>query len=57
GTYDGRIAIANPLNTKAGFIAPKVDGQKTIHVILEVTDNGTPTLVSYKRIIITVMPR
>jgi Protein of unknown function (DUF1593) len=56
GTYDGQITISNPAKAKASFTVPKVDGQKTIHIILEVRDNGTPALVSYKRIIITVMP-
>jgi len=33
-----------------------VAGQ-TIHMILEATDNGTPTLTSYQRVIITVRDR
>jgi len=31
-------------------------GSGTIHVILAVTDNGTPALTRYQRVIITVNP-
>ncbi len=56
GTYDGLVTLNNPTNAKASFVVPKVNEPKTIHIILEVTDNGTPALVSYKRIIITATP-
>lgn len=41
---------------EVSFTAPKVDKEETIHVILEVTDNGIPSLTSYKRFIVTVKP-
>ncbi len=56
GTYNDTVTIKGGANTKASFIAPTVSSQKTIHIILEVTDKGTPALVSYRRIIITVKP-
>jgi len=56
GTYDGLVTIDGAANSKTSFVAPKVGSPKTIHIILEVTDNGTPVLVSYKRIIVTVQP-
>ena len=34
------------------MVTPKVAG--TAHVILAVTDDGTPTLTSYRRVILTV---
>lgn len=56
GTYDGTINIENVSTKKTSFTIPKEDKQGTIHIILEVSDSGTPQLVSYKRIIITVAP-
>lgn len=35
-------------------IAPEETGDENLHLILEVTDNGTPSLTSYKRIVINV---
>ncbi|MEO7766763.1 MAG: nucleoside hydrolase-like domain-containing protein [Ferruginibacter sp.] len=56
GTYDGKVDIENPAVNKTSFIIPADMKQGTIHIILQVTDNGKPPLVSYKRIIITVAP-
>lgn len=36
--------------------APEVDTPQTIHLILKVTDKGTPRLSRYKRIIVTIVP-
>jgi hypothetical protein len=33
-----------------------VENKSTIHIIGEATDRGSPNLISYKRMIITVMP-
>ena len=38
---------------RANFVAPNKPG-KQIHIILEVTDNGTPPLVGYQRIICNI---
>jgi hypothetical protein len=55
GTYPGKITIATPNAAQTKVIIPKdaVSGQ-TIHVILEATDNGTPSLTAYQRVVITV---
>ncbi|MHC4179879.1 MAG: DUF1593 domain-containing protein, partial [Planctomycetota bacterium] len=39
--------------TRAGFVAPDEPG-KTIHIILEVTDDGSPPLTRYQRIVYTI---
>lgn len=52
GTYSGEIKINNSLSNSAKVIIPSDAAEKTIHVICEVTDNGTPNLTSYRRIII-----
>ncbi len=38
------------------LVAPKVTKPQTIHVILEVRDNGTPKLWAYRRAIINIEP-
>jgi len=47
------VTIANRYSLdKASFVVPNEPG-KQIHIILEVTDNGTPPLVRYQRVICT----
>jgi hypothetical protein len=55
GTYGNEVAIMNPNAANAEMIVPAdaVAGQ-TIHIILEATDNGSPSLTRYQRMIITV---
>ncbi len=53
----------NPINMSAENMhgiyvdAPEVEKKETIHIILKVTDKGTPALSRYKRIIVTVLPK
>jgi len=58
GTYPGQVTILNPgaLQTKVTIPKDAVAGQ-TIHMILEATDNGTPALTRYRRVIITIRDR
>ena len=42
---------------KLWVVAPKVEKKETAHIILKVTDKGTPQLSRYKRIIVTILPR
>jgi hypothetical protein len=39
---------------RASFVAPDVDSAQAIHLILAVTDQGTPPLTRYRRVIVTV---
>jgi len=56
GSYSGQIVIQNSNNQKAYFMAPNVNDTKTLHVILSVKDNGQPSLVSYSRLIFSIIP-
>lgn len=58
GTYAGSrpIAIDDANKIEANFTAPKMAKPETIHVVLAVTDQGTPRLTRYRRVIITVYP-
>jgi hypothetical protein len=54
-TYDGTVEIENAGNQDASFKVPGDVGEgKTIHIICEVTDTGTPRLTRYQRVIVTV---
>jgi hypothetical protein len=55
GTYPGEIAIPNATSLETTLQIPN-DAQagQTIHVILEATDSGTPSLTRYQRVIVTV---
>lgn len=55
GTYAGRTAVADP-DKAATWLTVPADAPigSTIHLILEVTDDGTPSLTSYQRVVITV---
>lgn len=52
GSYEGKISIPNSDSKIVKFDLPKDFSGKTLHVICEVTDNGSPNLTSYRRIII-----
>ena len=55
GSYPGNVVISNPNPAQAEVLIPgDAVGGQTIHLILEAIDNGTPSLTSYQRIIITV---
>ena len=54
-TYPGDISIADPAALAASFRVPgDAKPGQTIHVILEATDNGTPPLTRYQRVVVTV---
>lgn len=56
GSFSGEVELNSTSDSQASFIAPSVDKPQTIHIILEVSDNGTPGLVNYRRTVVTVMP-
>lgn len=54
-TYTGNIEIQSSHKQNVSFTVP-ADAKKgdTIHIVCEVTDNGTPQLTRYQRVIVTV---
>lgn len=50
------LLIDNSNQVEASFAAPKVTKPETLHIVLVVTDNGTPKLTRYQRVIVTVYP-
>jgi hypothetical protein len=53
GSYVGNVLPENGESPVLKVKVPDDLGDKTIHLILEVHDNGTPSLVSYRRLIIS----
>lgn len=54
-SVSAKVSVGNATSKNAaGFVVPNEPG-KQIHIILEVTDNGTPALTSYQRIIFTIV--
>lgn len=48
------VSISNPTaQTGASFTVPSEPG-KEVHIILEVTDNGSPPLTNYQRVIVSI---
>jgi hypothetical protein len=55
GTYPGDVTIADPYSlTTAVRVPPDAMAGQTIHIVLEGTDDGTPALTRYQRVILTV---
>ena len=54
GSYQDNIEITNADKPQASLTLPANAGGHTIHVICEVTDNGSPALKAYRRVIISV---
>jgi hypothetical protein len=52
GTYAGDVVISGGDSSRATIAAPPDAAGNTIHVICEVTDDGTPSLTGYRRIIL-----
>jgi hypothetical protein len=54
GTFRGDVRIEDATSSQAWFLAPRVSEPVSLHVILQVWDDGQPCLCSYRRIIVTV---
>ena len=55
GTYPNKIQIKNADSLNAEIEVPEdVQTGQTIHVVLEATDTGSPSLTRYQRVIITI---
>lgn len=55
GTYPGDITFSDPAALTTTFRVPDdAKPGQTINVILEATDNGTPPLTRYQRVVVTI---
>ena len=56
GSYSKAVHIQDANSKAAHFLAPTVDASRTVHIILSVTDQGSPPLTTYRRAVVTVTP-
>ncbi|MEM7575702.1 MAG: nucleoside hydrolase-like domain-containing protein [Bacteroidota bacterium] len=57
GTFSGDFTLNAPENAHLVYgDAPQVEEEATIHIILRVTDKGSPALSRYKRVVLRVLP-
>lgn len=55
GSYDGTVEIRDAGSQDASFMLPSdASAGETIHIIIEVTDTGTPQLTRYQRVVVEV---
>lgn len=54
GTYEGAAGVSNDEPTSAGLYVPEDAAGKSIHVVLEVTDDGEPPLSAFRRVVVEV---
>lgn len=57
GSYKTEVRISPENYPHISIKAPEVSKKETIHIILKVTDKGSPQLSGYKRIIVNVLPK
>ena len=53
GSYRGDATIRDGGTSKAALDVPTDAAGKTIHVVLQVTDSGSPPLTRYRRVVVT----
>ncbi|MCA9127242.1 MAG: DUF1593 domain-containing protein [Planctomycetales bacterium] len=53
-SYQGDLKPKNPTDAVATVTIPKNASGKTVHIILEIHDDGKPSLYAYRRVIINV---
>jgi hypothetical protein len=56
GSSGNPLQVENDDKVNASFIVPKSSRLGTMHIIVAVTDSGTPQLTRYRRVIVTVKP-
>jgi hypothetical protein len=49
-----RVEIINSTSQTDAYLVVPDESGKDIHIILEVSDNGIPSLTSYKRVILRI---
>lgn len=57
GSYPGTVKTEGESSETTRILVPRDAAGKTIHIVLIVTDSGTPALTRYRRAIITARPQ
>ena len=53
GNFNGDVVLENLSEQEISLSMPKLGAGQELHIILEVKDNGTPSLSSYRRVILS----
>lgn len=56
GTYRAAVTIRDATSARAALDVPAGATGQTVHVILEVTDDGAPPLTRYRRVVVNGVP-
>lgn len=56
GTCTQQVHLSSTEGNETTFVAPNVSKCRTVHVMLELYDNGDPILYAYRRAVITIHP-
>jgi Protein of unknown function (DUF1593) len=56
GSLPVKVSFGAENTRDTWVVAPKVDKTGTVHIILRVTDKGSPALSRYRRVIVTILP-
>jgi hypothetical protein len=56
GNYTNNITISNSDSSRVTVVVPPDSAGKSFHVVCEVTDDGTPKLTAYRRVILEPTP-
>ena len=54
GSCREKVEIRQPHSSKTSLVVPEKASNTTIHIVCEVSDNGTPALTAYRRVVIDV---
>jgi hypothetical protein len=54
GSYRGDVSLGHADSPNGTLLVPSDAAGTTIHVVLEVTDSGQPTLAGYRRVVLSV---
>jgi hypothetical protein len=56
GTFQQELKLTAPERESTGFVAPIVHKPQTLHVLLQLDDQGSPSLTAYRRVVFTLQP-
>jgi hypothetical protein len=56
GSHGGDVSLSGTIGATTRMVAPSQEKPETVHVILQVEDQGDPHLFAYRRVIVTVTP-
>jgi hypothetical protein len=56
GTHRGMVLLSDSGGPQTRMVAPDVEKPETVHVIMQLEDQGRPHLFAYRRAVVTVRP-